>query len=128
MPEYVRVRVKNELYIRDLQRGMKSSVQKAIDKQLQHAVLIAKSRVPYLTGRLQRSLRVLRLASDAARGITGRMGSRQPYANKINLQQRANTGRGYMDEARASLVNLSRTLRQEWAKTIAQKQLNRRRN
>lgn len=128
MGKFVSVRYKINSNVPAIINGMSLTSTRAINKQMLRAVFIAKQHVPYLTGRLLRSIRVLRYASKTSRLISGRMGSLQPYANKINLQQRENIGSGYMDIARASMVDLKRTLRKEWARTIAQKRLNRRRD
>ena len=125
MPEFVTVRHKHTSNVHAIIKGMSRTQRNAIDSILLQAVQLAKARCPYLTGRLMRSIRILTFATDQARGVIGRMGSLMPYANKINLQQRESTGRGFMDTARASMVDLKPQLKKEWAKTIAQKRLNR---
>ena len=120
--KFVRVKYRTTLNVNKTIRAMRVAETRAIDRMLQQAVQIAKARCPYDTGRLMRSIRILRSATDRAKGIVGRMGSLMPYANKANLRQRNDSGRGYMDTARASLVGLKKALRREWAQS-AQKRL-----
>lgn len=103
-----------------IQKAMHKAETKAVNASLNKAILIAKRRAPYQTGRLVRSMRLLVMARRRRGRVVGRMGSLLPYANKINLQQREGTGSGYMDDARASFVSIRKLLRKEWVKQVAQ--------